>query len=1084
MSLCALLLGGLLTSAATGPQAPTHLRCEYLANPQSVAVATPRLSWEVVDPRRDARQTAYRVLAASDPSRLREGAADLWDSGRVASERSSQVAYAGVPVSAGQRCYWKVRTWDADGHAGPWSETALWGVGPRTAGEWQGRWISDPTPAPGFAPAHNGYHSQLAAGPEETKWVQVDLGTVETIDAVRLCPARPYDWVPDTPGFLFPVRFRITASTAEDGSDATVVVDRTGEDQPPPGAEPVTYPTDPTACRYLRLTVTRLRQRGAGPEFGCALAELEVLASGRNVSRGCPVSALDSIETGPWSVRCLTDGDATAHPAQGGDALPAPMFRKEFLVPADLRRATLRITARGCYEARLNGRRVGDQILAPEWTDYHKRIQYQTYDVTGLLRAGEANALGVLVGDGWYAGRLGLAGMDPSGRPRGFYGRTPELLAQIEIERTDGTRTVIATDDTWRSTLDGPVRSADTLDCEAQDLRRSQPGWDRHGFDQASWSPVAAKPLDAVRLLPQANEPIRVIEERTPVAHSEPAPGVHVYDLGQNMPGWVRIRARGAPGQLVRVRHAEALDPATGMIYTDNLRGAPQIDTYVLAGEGEETLEPHFTYHGFRYVEITGLAAGPALEDVTGRVFCSSSPEVGSFETSSPLFDQLWRSILWTQRANLMSVPTDCPQRDERLGWMGDISIFAQTGILNMDLAGFFTKWVPDVRDAQARDGRFPDFAPHPFGPDERASGAPGWGDAGVTVPWRMWLNYGDRRILEQHYPAALRWIEFVRDRNPDLLWRNARFADYNDWLNADTLILDGWPQSGGAIPNEVFATAQFAHSTDLVARMAEVLGKREDATALRALADRIRDAFLRAYVAPDGRIAGDTQAGYALALHYGLLPPELRAPAAAHLIEGLERYGGHLSTGIHATLPALMELTEAGRADLAYGLVNARTRPSWGYMIDNGATTIWERWDGYVAGRGFQNPGMNSLNHWALGSVGEWLYRVVLGLSPSEEGPGWERFEVAPQPGGGLTWARGSYRSIRGTISVSWRIEGDRFLLDLTVPVGSRARVWIPTADPTSVREGGQAPASSLPGAAVYEVGAGTYRFEAKARP
>jgi alpha-L-rhamnosidase len=511
-----------------------------------------------------------------------------------------------------------------------------------------------------------------------------------------------------------------------------------------------------------------------------------------------------------------------------------------------------------------------------------------------------------------------------------------------------------------------------------------------------------------------------------------------------------------------------------------------------------EVFEPHFTYHGFRYVEVTGLPEKPALDDLVGCAFGSSAPTAGRFECSEPLLNKLMENIIWTQRANLMSVPTDCPQRDERLGWMGDILAFAQTACFNMDMAAFFTKWLRDVRDAQTADGRYPDFAPHPFDPAARFSSVPAWGDAGVFVPWRAYVNYGDRRLLEEHLASARRWIEYVHEKNPDLLWKNARGNDYGDWLNADTLKLEGWPKSGAEVPKEVFATMFFAHSTELVAKMAAVLGRSEEARRYAALAEEIKAAFQRAYVAPDGRLQGNTQAGYALALYFDLLPAALRPAAARYMLEAFGTYGGHISTGFHSTIALMQELTRNGFNDEAYRLINNRTMPSWGYALEHGATTIWERWDGYVEGRGFQDPEMNSFSHYALGSVGEWMYRTIAGLNPDEDHPGYKHFVICPRPGGGLTWATGEYDSMYGRIVSRWCWEeNDRrdngeaaarrpFELDVIVPANTTATVFLPARAADTVLEGAH-DAERAEGVEfvrqeteerVYIVGAGHYQF------
>jgi alpha-L-rhamnosidase len=787
-------------------------------------------------------------------------------------------------------------------------------------------------------------------------------------------------------------------------------------------------------------------------------------------------------------------GEAATPPADQSEPLPPPRLRREFVISGDggkVRRAVVVVTALGLYELRLNGERVGDHLLAPEWTDYHRRIQYQTYDVTALLRTG-ANALAAQLGNGWYAGRIGLAELISGVPKRGLYGQRPRLLIRLVIEFADGRTQTVISDDAWRVSTDGPIRVSDLLDGETYDARRETPGWDRPGFDDSAWRSAGVfEKVDAAfagpRLSAQPNEPIRIVREIRPITITEPQTGVYVFDLGQNMAGWCRVRLRGRVGTTVTLRYAEVLNPE-GTIYTANLRSALQTDHYTLRGGDLEMFEPHFTYHGFRYVEVTGLPEKPAIDDLIGCVFCSAATEAGRFECSSPMLNKLMENIVWTQRANLMSTPTDCPQRDERLGWMGDILAFAQTACFNMDMAAFFTKWLPDVRDAQTDDGRYPDFAPHPYDPAARFSSVPAWGDAGVFVPWCAYVNYGDKRMLAQHFDSARRWVDYVRQKNPDLLWKNNRGNDYGDWLNADTLKLEGWPASGAEVPKEVFATMFFARSTDLVARMADALGRRDDAERYRALACDIRAAFNRAYVAPDGRIQGHTQAGYAIALAFDLLPESQRAAATGYLLEGFQTYGGLISTGFHSTICLMNELTRCGRSDEAYRLINNRKMPSWGYAIDHGATTVWERWDGYVEGRGFQYPGMNSFSHYAIGSVGEWMYRTIIGINPDESKPGYKHFFLTPRPGGGLTWAQGEYHSLYGRIECAWRKADGRLTIDLTVPPNTTATVSVPTSDPAGVTEGGHS-ASTAPGvkflgteagAACYLVPAGRYTFSA----
>ena len=1076
--LCTLVCLMLPTATAVASAVePAALRCEYRVNPMGIDVPQPRLSWIVTSAERGQRQTAYHVLVATSAEKLAADQGDLWDSGRVASDQTIHVVYAGRSLASRRTCFWKVKIWDAQEQASPWSAPASWSMGLLGRTDWQARWIADSRPATveQKPSPHNGYHSAMVHTPDVAKWVAIDLGRPQPINAVRLYPARPFDWSPDTPGFLFPVRLKIEAGQAADGSDLKVIADQTAADIPNPGTKPVEYHFPVVMARVVRLTVTRLARRDQD-NFGFALAEMEVLSGGKNLARGAKVDSLDAIESAAWSRARLVDGVLLPERGQPGMA-PATMLRKEFRLGGPVRRATIHATGLGLYELRLNGRRVGDQVLAPEWTRYGKRVQYQTYDVTPLVRPGP-NAIGAILGEGWYAGPLMLkpALSNPVFR----------LLLRMDIERTDGHVETIVSDPSWQATTDGPIRQSGIYLGETYDATKGIPGWDQPGFHAAAWRPARTVELDPDAILcAQRNEPIRVIQELKAVKITEPRPGQYVFDLGQNMVGWCRLKVRGPSGTKLTLRHGEMLNE-DGTLYTANLRGAAQVDEYTLSGRGEEVFEPHFTYHGFRYVELTGLPGHPAADAILGRVFCSSALEAGRFECSSGRLNQLMRNIVWTQRANLMSAPTDCPQRDEREGWMGDIQAFSQTAIFNMDMAAFFTKWVQDIRDSQAADGRYPDVAPHVTDPDTMFSGVPAWGDAGTVVPWRMYQNYADVRLLREHFESARRWVDYIRDRNPDLLWRKSRGNDYGDWLNGDTLVLHNYPHGQSEVPKEVLATAFFARSAEIVAKMAKVVGRADEAARYTKLHQEIRAAFNRAYVTTDGMIQGDTQAGYALALAFHLLDEPLRPRAVEHLLAAIGRYKGHLSTGIQSTHHAMLELTRNGRHDEACRLIGLRSVPSWGYMIDQGATTIWERWDGYVRGRGFQDPGMNSFNHWAFGAVGEWLWSGLAGIQGDDEEPGFKHFTIRPRPGAGVTWLNSRFDSIRGPIQSRWKLEGDRMTLDVTVPANTTATIYVPARSADVVTEGNM-PLTQVLGvkllrmdgeAAVLAVESGHYSF------
>ncbi|MEA1996534.1 MAG: family 78 glycoside hydrolase catalytic domain, partial [Gemmatimonadota bacterium] len=486
-----------------------------------------------------------------------------------------------------------------------------------------------------------------------------------------------------------------------------------------------------------------------------------------------------------WSMGLIEDSDwkgrwigikqaeqekaATVQETETPPGPPPPCFRKNFILNKIVTRAIVYVTARGIFELRVNGQQVSSDIFAPEWTDYRKRIQYRTYDITPLLRKGE-NTLGATVGDGWYSGYLAWT------KKRGFYGTRNSLLAQLEVLYEDGSREVIATDESWRCSSEGPVISSDILMGEAYDARREMPGWDRPGFADSLWQPVEVMEKPGARLTAQPSQPVRVTEHITPVSVTEPEKGVFVFNLGQNIAGWVRLKVRGERGTKVTLRFAEMINP-DGTIYTTNLRTAKAIDTYILAGEDKEELfEPRFTFHGFQYVELTGFPGAPGLDAVTGCVVHSATPAAGKFECSNPMVNKLWLNTVWGQRGNFISIPTDCPQRDERLGWMGDAQIFIRTATFNMDVAAFFTKWMIDVEDAQTVEGGFPNVCPR-FGDVLNHEGAPGWGDAGVIMPWIFYRVYGDKRIIDRHYDAMVRWMDFILKANPGLVRRN-RLAD------------------------------------------------------------------------------------------------------------------------------------------------------------------------------------------------------------------------------------------------------------------------------------------------------------------
>jgi alpha-L-rhamnosidase len=1047
-----LFLALLLSGGQAWAQAMSagNLRCEYMHDPLGVDVPQPRFSWELTAAGKNRTQTAYQITVSSDPAQ-----ADAWDSGKTDSRETNQIRYAGQPLKPFTYYYWRIRVWDEQGRPSAWSPSAKFSTGMLSKSDWTAQWIGDtdvPITKENRYYPNAGYFSDYSSVPFTEKWVVIDLGATQAVDEVKLYPA-------DGKEMLFPLHFKVEIAEDPAFAGAKIIAgalnDKTPEGQTFPFAAKLSAPV---RGRYVRLTVTKLPS-AEKDIYVYGLAEIEILYRGKNLALGKPVQASEEkieYRGSDGDTPSLTDG---YFKVTGGDYYsnipPSPLMRKEISIGRKVRHALYYTSALGIYEAYINGKKVGRQLLAPEWTDYDHHVQYQTHDVTAMLQLG-TNVLGVMLADGWYSGaRWSHPG-------RGGYGSLArKFIGQLVITYEDGTTEIVATDGSWKYLAQGPVTQVTTFGGEEYDAKNESAGWDKPGFDDSHWSMPAVYPGEDANLVAQMNEPIAVISEHKPVSVRKAGANKYIFDMGQNIVGWCRLSLPYNPGRDITFRYGEVLND-DGTLYTDNLRGARQTDVYHPGGEKRIGYEPRFTYHGFRFVEVDGLTQQPQLSHIRGKMVASSSPETGTFATSDRDVNKLWENIRWTQWGNMISVPTDCPQRDEREGWMGDAQVFSQTAIFNLDMAGFYTKWMRDIRDDQLPDGRFPDISPHDGG-WLSIYNAPGWADAGVIIPWRMYQNYNDTDILTTQYDAMKRFVDFIHRHNPDLLWRVGRGRMYGDWLNGNTIVSADYPKTGGQMPNDVYSTIYFAYSTGIVARAAGLLGREGDRVYYGALAEKIKQAFVAAYVSSDGKIEGDTQAGYAMALEWDMLPETLRVPAAAHMADAVRAYDYRISTGIHSTIRLMKQLCEYGYSDIAYRLLMSRRFPSWFYSIDQGATTIWERWDGYVAGRGFQNAGMNSFNHVAIGAVGEWMYSHILGIRPDDGRPGYRHFTVKPLPGGKLTWAKGSYHAITGRIEVSWTNAGGEFALDVTVPPNTEATVVMPYGNKT------------------YSVGSGKHHFSVK---
>ncbi len=729
-----------------------------------------------------------------------------------------------------------------------------------------------------------------------------------------------------------------------------------------------------------------------------------------------------------------------AQPSQDKSYQPVRYFRRVFNLSNALRRARLYVTAKGLYEATINGERVGDACLTPGWTNYDVRLQYQTYDVTHLLTSSSEQVLGIQLGSGWYCGYVSNTGPY-------FYGTTPQLLAQLHLEFEDGTSERIVSDDQWRGST-GPLLRADLLMGETYDARREEPGWNQPSFDDQGWLPVSTLPRTALpQLVADCAQPVRITEQLPPRQITKMDKGTYLIDFGQNLAGWVRLEIPAHAQETIRLRHAEILD-SDGCLYVTNLRSAQQTDLYIPADvDHPVTYMPRFTFHGFRYVEISGYPSSLAPDAISACVIGSDTPRIGLFSCGHPLVNQLYQNIVWGQRGNFISVPTDCPQRDERLGWMGDAQVFVRTAAYNMDVTAFFTKWMRDVLDEQSANGAFADGAPSVM---LSHVGAPAWGDAGVIVPWTMYRMYGDIRLIEYCWEAMTRWMAYLTAANPTGLRLARNGANFGDWLALDREAENHIEAT--LTPKDLLATAYYAYTAQLMAEMAHALGHSVEALNYERLRTQIAQAFIEAYVQDDGRIASETQTSYVLALAFDLIPHDMRARAAQHLVTDIERRGWHLATGFIGVGYLLPVLSELGYTDVAYRLLLQESYPSWGYSIQQGATTIWERWDGWTEQGGFRDPAMNSFNHYSLGSVGEWLYRFVAGIEqlPSKGGQG--NFRLAPHPSPELGWAKATWHSVYGTVATFWQIKDETLSLEITLPPNTRGVLILPISSSQAV--------------------------------
>ena len=866
------------------------LRCEYQNNPLGIDTCAPRLSWILESKQRNQAQSAYEVLASSNPDKLAKGDFDEWDSGKILSSESIDIVYAGKPLTAGQRIWWKVRVWDAGEKVSKVSKPAWFEMALLDPSDWQAQWIQRKSDGP----------------------------------------------IPESQMF---------------------------------------------------------------------------------------------------------------------DDHPAPLFRSEFVLARKVARARAYVSGLGYYELHLNGEKVGDHVLDPGWTTYSKRVLYSTYDVTGQLKQGR-NAIGIMLGDGWFnllplamGGRIEMRHFLTTGEPR--------AIVQLVIDFQDGSSMTFGTGESWR-VGDGPIiRNGEYLG-EVYDARREQTGWDKAGFDDSRWAnAVVATEPELGPLCAQTAPPIRVTRILTPKKITEPKPGVFIFDFGQNFAGWERLRVQGSAGTRVKLRFGELLYPdgtLNGMtsVFGQNKNGgkdyvydgngkpktAFQLDEYVLKGQGMEEFNPHFTFHGFRYVEITGFPGKPNMDSLTGLRLNADVATVGSFKCSNPLFNQIQDMVLWTELSNLFSVQSDCPHR-EKLGYGGDIVASSEMAMLNFDMCRFYTKSAQDLADAARPNGGFTETSPYVGIHDEGLggdSGPIGWGTAEPLLLCQLRQYYGEQRPMMAQYAATKKWIEFLQTNSKDGYLDNG-IGDH-EGLDRPPRVLTG--------------TAFYYLNVSLFAQMARALGNTNDAQEAESLAEKIRTAFNHYFLEPGtGRYSSAVQSCQAFALYNGLVPSDECPLALNVLAQNIAAHDNHLSTGIFGTKYMLNVLSDAGRADLAFDIVNQKTFPGWGYMLNHGATTLWEHW--------VFSDDTYSHNHPMFGSVSEWFYKALAGIKPAPDAIGFDRIIIEPQPVGDLKWVKASYDSVHGRIVSEWSRNHGRFRLHVHVPIGAVAIVYIPSSDPSSVRESGK---------------------------
>ena len=1081
--------------SATVDVGPVRLEVDRLENPLGIDDPLPSFSWILLDSTHGARQIAYEVQVASDPNTLNVDKADVWSSGKTESNSSINIRYAGPPLEASRRYYWRVKIWGPGGKEYPVSKTSWWETGLlQKDRDWHCNWI--------------GYETN-----EESKVRQAPAEWIANPEAAVLASEKTaeqhfayrYDF--EVPR---PIRNATLFATGQDTVSAWVNGVRVmSADSLPPWKQ---MPWK----KFVRADVTGKLAQGANT---LAIEAVHYLANpnGAVENEAPPMIATLFLEFEDGSTGVFTSGQSwkTAIHAPAGweqkgfddanwksalirtpksDPMSSPpghpwipdsvkALRTTFDVENSIQSARLYATALGTYELFLNGKRVGDAMFAPGWTDYRQHVMYQTYDVTAMLSRGD-NAIAVLLAPGWYSTPL-----EWFQQPNNYGETPPAFRAQLRIVYHDGSVKWVQTDSSWLAHT-SEILHSELYDGETQDARQRIDGWKNAGFDSSHWPKVSVIEPAPVLIEAQDFPPIRRELTVDPKSVAEPRPGVYVFDFGQNLVGVEQLRVQGPAGTEVRVRFGEILND-DGTLYTDNLRTAKATDRFILIGKGIEEFSPEFTFHGFRYAEITGLPAAPTKDAISAIVLHTGAPFTSKLSTGSQIIDKLWNNILWGQRSNFVGVPTDCPQRDERLGWMADAQVFWRAAGYNMDLAAFSRKFSGDMRGTQAGTSFYGIYAPGTSAPNT-GFGA-GWSDAGVIIPWTSWLQTGDRAIIDQNWAAMEKYLNGIVDANPGGLWGKQNGIPFGDWLSPE-----------GKTDYVLIATAYWAYDVTLMKQMALATGRTDDAERYGKTFEKIRTAFQKRFVKEDGFVegadntpsafgqinnpdakssGGDTQTGYVLALHMNLLPDDLRAKAARRLVDKIEANRGLLGTGFLGTPYLLEELTKTGHAALAYKLLLNTEYPSWGYLVGHGATTMWERWNGdQMKG----DPSMNSYNHYAYGAVADWIYRYAAGVDATPLDAGFHTIVLHPVFDSRLGSAAFDYDSAYGTIHSSWTVKNSNADWHLTLPANTTGWLEVKKFDAAHYKIDGVAISASNTARAAthdgkdgYELDSGQYSIE-----